>query len=65
MSDTIAAISTAQGAGGIGVIRISGKEAKEIADRVFRSPTGKKLKKPQDIPPGMDMYRRKGRPSTK
>ena len=44
MSDTIAAISTAQGAGGIGVIRISGKEAKEIADRVFRSPTGKKLK---------------------
>ena len=44
MSDTIAAISTAQGAGGIGVIRISGKEAKEIADRFFRAPTGKKLK---------------------
>lgn len=43
MSHTIAAISTAQGAGGIGVIRISGDRAKEIADRVFVSHTGKKL----------------------
>ena len=43
-SDTIAAISTAQGAGGIGVIRISGEKAKEIADKVFYSPTGKKIK---------------------
>lgn len=45
MSDTIAAISTAQGAGGIGVIRISGDHAKQIADRVFVSPTGKTLVK--------------------
>ena len=40
---TIAAISTAQGAGGIGVIRISGENAKEIADKIFTSFSGKKL----------------------
>ena len=40
---TIAAISTAQGAGGIGVIRISGEEALAVGDRVFRSAGGKKL----------------------
>ena len=40
--DTIAAIATAPGAGGIGIIRISGRKAFEIADRVFSSPTGKK-----------------------
>lgn len=34
---TIAAISTAQGAGGIGIIRISGDKAIEIADKVFVS----------------------------
>ncbi len=34
---TIAAISTAQGEGGIGIIRISGTEAIAVADRVFRS----------------------------
>ena len=33
---TIAAVSTAQGEGGIGVIRISGDRAIETADRVFR-----------------------------
>ncbi len=33
--NTIAAISTANGIGGIGVIRISGKSAVEIADKVF------------------------------
>lgn len=41
--DTIAAISTAQGAGGIGVIRISGKQAIQIADAVFRPISGKTL----------------------
>ena len=41
--DTIAAIATAPGAGGIGIIRISGKKALEIADLVFVSPTGKKI----------------------
>lgn len=42
-STTIAAISTAQGEGGIGVIRISGEEAIVIADRVFKALSGKKL----------------------
>lgn len=38
MNDTtIAAISTAQASAGISVIRISGKQAIEIADRVFRA----------------------------
>ncbi len=36
MSDTIAAISTPAAAGGIGVIRISGDEAIETAQRVVR-----------------------------
>lgn len=40
---TIAAISTATAPGGIGIIRISGDEARNIADRVFRAVSGKKL----------------------
>lgn len=40
---TIAAISTAQGEGGIGLIRISGDDAQKIADRVFKNINGKKL----------------------
>ena len=35
-SDTIAAISTPVGQGGIGIVRISGPESLEIADRIFR-----------------------------
>ena len=40
---TIAAISTAQGEGGIGVIRVSGDGAIEIADKVFKNINNKKL----------------------
>lgn len=36
METTIAAISTPPGTGGIAVIRISGKDAADIADRVYR-----------------------------
>ncbi len=43
LSDTIAAISTAAGSGGIGIVRISGNEAIYIADSIFISPKGKKL----------------------
>ena len=43
MSNTIAAISTAQGEGGIGVIRISGESAIEIADKIFKNINNKKL----------------------
>lgn len=40
---TIAAIATPNASGGIGVIRISGEDAIEIADRVFKGVSGKKL----------------------
>ena len=40
--DTIAAISTAVSESGIGIIRISGEEAFEVADRVWPSPGKKK-----------------------
>lgn len=43
MDSTIAAICTAQGEGGIGVIRISGENAFEIADRVFKNINNKKV----------------------
>lgn len=43
MEHTIAAISTPMGPGGIGIIRISGKDARLVADRVFRSVSGKKI----------------------
>lgn len=43
MDKTIAAISTAQGAGGIGVIRISGERAVEISDDIFRAKSNKKI----------------------
>ncbi|MBE6824482.1 MAG: tRNA uridine-5-carboxymethylaminomethyl(34) synthesis GTPase MnmE [Ruminococcaceae bacterium] len=42
-NSTIAAISTAQGLGGIGVIRISGEKAIEIADKIFKAVSNKKL----------------------
>ncbi|GAB5046127.1 tRNA uridine-5-carboxymethylaminomethyl(34) synthesis GTPase MnmE [Thermodesulfovibrio sp. TK110] len=41
--DTIAAISTPLGEGGIGIIRISGKEAIPIANKIFQSSKGVKL----------------------
>lgn len=41
--DTIAAISTPQAPGGIGVIRISGDDARKVAGKVFFSASGKKL----------------------
>ena len=43
LGTTVAAVSTPEGLGGIGVIRISGSEAVNIADKVFRSVGGKKL----------------------
>ena len=43
MEKTIAAISTANGVGGIGVIRISGENALTVADKIFKSVTDKKI----------------------
>ena len=42
-STTIAAISTAQGEGGVGVIRISGADAIATADKVFKNINNRKL----------------------
>ena len=41
--DTIAAISTPIGRGGIGIVRLSGRDALKIADRIFISPKKKKI----------------------
>lgn len=43
MEETIAAITTAPGTAGVGIIRISGPEAAAVADRVFRSKNKKAL----------------------
>ena len=47
MNDTIAAIVTALSPSGIGIIRISGEDAVNVADRIFVKPKGVKLK---DLP---------------
>lgn len=41
--DTIAAISTPLGEGGIGIIRLSGKESISIVNKIFKSPKGVNL----------------------
>ncbi|MFD1204261.1 tRNA uridine-5-carboxymethylaminomethyl(34) synthesis GTPase MnmE [Sporosarcina contaminans] len=41
--DTIAAISTPIGEGAIAIVRLSGDKAIDVADRIFRSPSGKRL----------------------
>mgnify|MGYP004654510865 FL=1 len=41
--ETIAAISTAMGNGGIGIIRMSGKESFKILEKIFRNNKGKKI----------------------
>lgn len=43
MPDTIAAIATPQNTGGIGIIRISGENAVEIAGKVFKAADKRKL----------------------
>lgn len=42
MADTIAAVATAMTASGIGIIRISGPDSREIAGKIYRSKGGKK-----------------------
>ncbi len=38
--DTIAAIATALGEGGISIIRVSGDKALEIVDKIFKAKNG-------------------------
>lgn len=40
LNDTIAAISTPPGRGGLGVLRLSGPDARAVAERILRFPTG-------------------------
>lgn len=44
MEDTIAAIATPVGEGGIGIIRISGENSKNILDKLFVIPSDKEIK---------------------
>jgi tRNA modification GTPase len=47
-NDTIAAIATGQGAGGIGIVRVSGPDALAVGTRVFRGRGGRPL---ESMPP--------------
>lgn len=53
MTNTIAAVSTAYGRGGIAVIRISGNEAVSVADKMFRGVHGRAL---ADTEPARAVY---------
>ena len=53
--ETIAAIATAAGAAGIGIIRVSGAEALAVADRVFAAASGTPL---AETPGGRAVYGR-------
>lgn len=43
IDDTIAAIATAPGEGGIGIIRISGERSLQVAQEIFKSMSGKQI----------------------
>lgn len=43
IDDTIAAIATAPGEGGIGIIRISGEKSLQVANSIFKSVSGKNI----------------------
>mgnify|MGYP000588681178 CR=1 FL=1 len=43
MDATIAAISTAMSASGIGIVRISGENAMDVIAKIYRSKTEKKI----------------------
>ncbi len=49
MENTIAAIATPIGEGGIGIIRISGEKSLEIANKIFRPITKEPLKNRLDM----------------
>ena len=51
--NVIAAVSTPPGKGGVAIIRMSGDGALQLADEIFRTPTGKKL---SDYQPRVQIY---------
>lgn len=56
--DTIAAIATAAGSSGIGIIRISGDEAFSVGEKIFKR-AGKKSKDEKNLPGDMEEEPRK------
>lgn len=50
---TIAAISTGLAAGGIGIVRISGENALNVADSIFKTVQGIELKKTERLQSGV------------
>lgn len=55
MTDTIAAVSTPRGVGGVALIRISGADAVSVTSRVFFPASGRDLK---DVPHSSAVYGR-------
>lgn len=51
LSDTIAAIATAPGAAGVGIVRVSGAQALSVADAVFCG-----RKRPSQVAGGRFLY---------
>lgn len=49
VNDTIAAIATGMGNAGVGIIRISGKNAVEVASKVFRPANKEKNRKHEKL----------------
>ena len=45
LDDTIVAVSTPIGEGGIGIVRLSGKDSLKITDKIFQSKNGEKSSK--------------------
>lgn len=58
--DTIAAVSTAMAPGGIGIVRISGKEAFSVGDQIYRGKTEKTVRAEGEYRP-LRVCGRKGR----
>lgn len=48
MEETISAIATAAGAAGVGIVRLSGKNAIDVADKIFFALNGKSLIQAED-----------------
>ena len=55
-TDTIAAIATAMGNSGIGIVRISGENAVEVAEKIFREPGKKSFPKRRATRSIMDTF---------
>ena len=53
MEDTVAAVSTPRGKGGVALLRVSGSEAIAVASAVFLPKNGKKL---SDAEPRRALY---------